>query len=94
MKLFRILLLSIFVITLTVNAHAQSFLAGKDLSTVKVDALTNAEISQIQAQLKKSGMTIDMVEAQAIAKGMSTAEFAKLKTRLSSTTSNKWITIN
>jgi protein involved in polysaccharide export with SLBB domain len=88
MKLFRILLLSIFVITLSVSVSAQSFLAGRDLSTVKVDALTNAEISQIQAQLKKSGMTIDMVESQVIAKGMSATEFAKLKTRLSNPTSN------
>jgi hypothetical protein len=71
---------------LSLSAHAQSFLAGQDLSTVKVDALTNAEISQIQAQLKKAGVTIDMVESQVLAKGMSPAEFAKLKTRLSSNT--------
>ncbi|MEN9697823.1 MAG: hypothetical protein RLZ56_1244 [Bacteroidota bacterium] len=80
--------MGILAIALSVNAQAQSFLAGKDLSTVKVDALTNAEISQIQSQLKKSGMTIDMVESQAIAKGMSAAEFAKLKLRLSSTTTS------
>lgn len=84
MKLFRILLLNVFVSILGLTAHAQSFLAGQDLSTVKVDALTNAEISQIQAQLKKAGVTIDMVESQVLAKGMSPAEFAKLKTRLSS----------
>jgi protein involved in polysaccharide export with SLBB domain len=57
-------------------------LAGKDLSTIKVDALTDAELAQIQAQLKQSGVSIDMVESQAIAKGMSPAEFAKLKARL------------
>jgi protein involved in polysaccharide export with SLBB domain len=84
MKLIRILLLSAFVTILGLNAHAQSFLAGKDLSTIKVDALTDAEIAQIQAQLKQSGVSIDMVESQAIAKGMSPAEFAKLKARLAS----------
>jgi protein involved in polysaccharide export with SLBB domain len=82
MKLIRILLLSAFVTILGLNAHAQSFLAGKDLSTIKVDALTNAEIAQIQAQINQSGVSIDMIEPQAIAKGMSPAEFAKLKARL------------
>ena len=43
MKLFRILLLSIFVIALSQQSHAQSFLAGKDLSTIKVDALSETE---------------------------------------------------
>ena len=71
----------------SVQTYAQSFLSGKDLSTVKVDALTDAEIAQIQAQLQKSGTTIDMVESQAIAKGMSPAEVAKLKLRLGATKS-------
>jgi hypothetical protein len=84
MKLIRILLLSAFVTILGLNAHAQSFLAGKDLSTIKVDALTDAEIAQIQAQIKQAGVSIDMLESQAIAKGMSPAEFAKLKARLAS----------
>jgi protein involved in polysaccharide export with SLBB domain len=47
-----------------------------------VDALTETEIAQIQAQLQQAGMTIDQVEQQAIAKGMSPAEFAKLKAKL------------
>ena len=47
-----------------------------------MDALTDAELAQIQAQLKQSGVSIDMVESQAIAKGMSPTEFAKLKARL------------
>ena len=82
MKLFRILLLSIFVIALSQQSHAQSFLAGKDLSTIKVDALSETELAQIQQQLKSNGLTIDQVEQQAIAKGMSASEFAKLKSRL------------
>jgi protein involved in polysaccharide export with SLBB domain len=82
MKLFRVLLLSIFVIALSQQAHAQSFLAGKDLSTIKVDALSESELAQIQQQLKSNGLTIDQVEQQAIAKGMSASEFAKLKSRL------------
>jgi protein involved in polysaccharide export with SLBB domain len=82
MKLFRIVLLTLFVFTLSVNVKAQSFLAGKDLSTIKVDALTESELTQLQQQLKSSGLTIDQIEQQAIAKGMSASEFAKLKARL------------
>jgi protein involved in polysaccharide export with SLBB domain len=68
--------------TIVLAQNAGNLLAGKDLSTIKVDALTDAELAQIQAQLKQSGVSIDMVESQAIAKGMSSAEFAKLKARL------------
>jgi protein involved in polysaccharide export with SLBB domain len=76
--------------SIVVNAQSgANLLAGKDLTTLKVDALTDAEIEKIQAQIKKSGATIDMVESQAIAKGMSPAEFAKLKARLSGGTGIK-----
>jgi protein involved in polysaccharide export with SLBB domain len=81
MKLFFI---SVLLVFFSVGLQAQNLLSGKDLSTIKVDALTDAEIAQIQAQLKQSGVSIDMVESQAIAKGMSPAEFAKLKARLAS----------
>jgi len=87
MNLFKSALLSFFFLLLSSTfvfaQNASNLLAGKDLSTIKVDALTNAEIAQIQAQLKQSGVSIDMVESQAIAKGMSPSEFAKLKARLS-----------
>ena len=70
---------------MSIEAHSQNLLSGKDLSTLKVDALTDAEIAQIQAELKKANVSIDMVEAQAIAKGMSPSEFSKLKARLGTT---------
>jgi protein involved in polysaccharide export with SLBB domain len=86
MNLFKSALLSLCFLLLTstivLAQNAGNLLAGKDLSTIKVDALTDAELAQIQAQLKQSGVSIDMVESQAIAKGMSPAEFAKLKARL------------
>lgn len=69
---------------MSIQSNAQNLLSGKDLSTIKVDALTDAEIAQIQAQIKQAGVSIDMLESQAIAKGMSPAEFAKLKARLTS----------
>jgi len=84
MKWIRIALFSLSIFAMSIQANAQNLLSGKDLSTIKVDALTDAEIAQIQAQIKQAGVTIDMLESQAIAKGMSTAEFAKLKARLAS----------
>ena len=93
MNLFKSVFLSLcFFLLTSVFVQAQSggnLLAGKDLSTIKVDALTDAELAQIQAQLKQSGVSIDMVESQAIAKGMSPAEFAKLKTRLANVKGGK-----
>ena len=84
MKWIKIALFSLSIFAMSIQSNAQNLLSGKDLSTIKVDALTDAEIAQIQAQLKQAGVSIDMVESQAIAKGMSPAEFAKLKARLSS----------
>ncbi len=87
MKFIKLVLFTICIILFSNGLSAQNLLSGKDLSTIKVETLTDAEISQIQAQLKQAGVSIDQVEQQAIAKGMSPAEFAKLKARLSSTKS-------
>ena len=84
MKWIRIVLFSLSIFAMSIQSNAQNLLSGKDLSTIKVDALTDAEIAQIQAQIKQAGVSIDMLESQAIAKGMSPAEFAKLKARLAS----------
>ncbi len=95
MNLIKTTVLSLSFLLLTSTTilaqNSANLLTGKDLSTIKVDALTDAEIAQIQAQLKQANVSIDMVESQAIAKGMSPAEFAKLKARLIRTksTSNK-----
>ncbi len=82
MKLVKLFISFILLLTIQMTALAQDPLGGRDLSTVKVEALTDNQISAIQQKLKQSGMTIDQVESQAIAKGMSPAEFAKLKDRV------------
>jgi len=87
MKWIRIALFSLSIFAMSIQTNAQNLLSGKDLSTIKVDALTDAEIAKIQAQIKQAGVSIDMLESQAIAKGMSPAEFAKLKARLASSKS-------
>ncbi len=68
--------------------HAQDLLKGKDLSQLKVDQLSDADIAKLKTQLTSSGMTIEQAEQAALAKGMPPAEFAKLKQRLSSMDTN------
>ncbi len=80
---FKSLLFLLIVLLLTTNVHAQDILKGKDLSQVRVDQLTDADIAKFKNQLNATGLSIDQVEQQAILKGMSSAEFAKLKQRIS-----------
>ena len=70
---------------------AQDLLKGTDLSTVKVDYLSDAEIAKIKTQLQTNNTTIEQVEPMALAKGMSATEFAKLKIRLGSQASTTGI---
>lgn len=80
--LVRIVFVGLLFLTAT-TLHAQDILKGKDLSTLKVDQLSDADIAKLKAQLNESKVTIEQAEQMALAKGMSSAEFAKLKARLS-----------
>jgi protein involved in polysaccharide export with SLBB domain len=82
MRFFKPFITLVFLISFSFSTYAQDPLGGRDLSQIKVDALSENQISAIQQKLKQSGMTIDQVESQAIAKGMSPEEFAKLKDRV------------
>ena len=66
---------------------AQDLLKGTDLSTVKVDYLSDSDIAKIKTQLQNNNTTIEQVEPLVLAKGMSATEYAKLKVRLGSTVS-------
>ena len=73
----------VLVVLLSVGVvQAQDLLKGRDLSQVRVDQLSDADIAKLKAQLGSSGMTIDQAEQMALAKGMLPAEFAKLKARV------------
>jgi nucleoside diphosphate kinase len=82
MRFFKPFITLVFLISFSFSIYAQDPLGGRDLSTLKVDALSDNQITAIQQKLKQSGLTIDQVESQAIAKGMSPEEFAKLKDRV------------
>lgn len=74
-----LLLLTLFSFSVV---SAQDLLKSNDLSTLKVDYLTDADLAKIKAQLQSNNLTIEQAEPMALAKGMSATEFAKLKTRL------------
>jgi nucleoside diphosphate kinase len=86
MRFIKSIITIVILLTFSFSVFAQDPLAGRDLSTIKVDALSDNQISAIQQKLKQSGLTIDQVESQAIAKGMSPEEFSKLKDRLNGIT--------
>jgi len=82
MKKITYVLTLIFILLLSFNANAQDILKSKDLSTVKVDYLSDDDLAKISAQLKSNNTTIDSVESMALSKGMSQNEFNKLKIKL------------
>jgi protein involved in polysaccharide export with SLBB domain len=82
MRFIKSLFTLVVLLALSFSVFAQDPLGGRDLSTLKVDALSENQITAIQQKLKQSGMTIDQLQSQAIAKGMSPEEFAKLKDRV------------
>ncbi|WP_304199921.1 SLBB domain-containing protein [Flavobacterium alvei] len=84
MKKIITVFLLVFALLQSGAMKAQDFLKGTDLSTVKVDYLSDADIAKIKSQLQSNNTTIEQVEPMALAKGMSATEFAKLKVRLGS----------
>jgi protein involved in polysaccharide export with SLBB domain len=75
-------ILFLFVLFQSGTLMAQDLLKGSDLSTLKVDYLSDTDIAKIKSQLQTNNTTIEQVEPMALAKGMSATEFAKLKVRL------------
>jgi protein involved in polysaccharide export with SLBB domain len=65
---------------------AQNLFKGTDLSTVKVDYLSDGDIAKIKGQLLSNNTTIEQVEPLVLAKGMTASEYSKLKVRLGSQT--------
>ncbi len=82
MRIFKLILLVAILAIVSNVSMAQNPLSGTDLSTIKVDALSESQISQIKSELSKRGVTIEQVEPQALAKGMTSTEFAKLRDRV------------
>jgi protein involved in polysaccharide export with SLBB domain len=82
MKKITAVLILFFTLLVSLNMSAQDILKSKDLSTVKVDYLSDSDISKIKNQLEAKDLTIDDAEEAILSKGMSKSEFSKLKARL------------
>ncbi|MFE3848017.1 SLBB domain-containing protein [Flavobacterium sp. LB3P45] len=80
----KILIAAVFFIALFQSSTvlAQDLLKSADLSTLKVDYLSDSDIAKIGSQLQTNNLTIEQAEPMALAKGMPASEFAKLKLRL------------
>jgi protein involved in polysaccharide export with SLBB domain len=80
----KIIIAAVFFMALFQSSalQAQDLLKSTDLSTLKVDYLSDSDIAKIKTQLQTNNMTIEQAEPLALSKGMPASEFAKLKTRL------------
>jgi protein involved in polysaccharide export with SLBB domain len=87
MKKIIALLFFAFLLLQSQASVAQDLLRGADLSTLKVDNLSENDITKLKSQLKSNNLTIEQAEPLALSKGMPASEFAKLKIRLQSNTS-------
>lgn len=78
----RLFFIALFFVCFSSTIEAQSILNSRDLTSFKVDAITETEVLQIQSDLKTKGLSIDQLQDQFMAKGMSLTEFNKLKLRI------------
>lgn len=80
----KIIIAAVFFITLFQSAtvFAQDLLKSTDLSTLKVDYLSDSDIAKIKTQLATNNVSVEQAEPMVLAKGMPASEFAKLKIRL------------
>ena len=60
----------------------QDFLRMSDLSRMRIDLLTDADVLRVKQQLAANNVTIDQVRPLLLNKGLSITEYDKLKTRL------------
>ena len=82
MRFIKLFFTLLILLVFSFSVFAQDPLGARDLTNFKAEALSENQITAIQQKLKQSGLSIDQVESQAIAKGMSPEEFAKLKDRV------------
>lgn len=82
MKKILSLALLFFALMQSTPIVAQDLMKAQDLSTLKVDYLSDTDLAKIRTQLETNKLTIDQAEQLALSKGMSASEFAILKARL------------
>jgi protein involved in polysaccharide export with SLBB domain len=65
-----------------IDAQSNISNISKDLSTIKVDDLTDDQIKQLLDKATSNGLTEEQLESQALERGMPAIEVQKLKTRI------------
>jgi protein involved in polysaccharide export with SLBB domain len=80
--ILQFLSLVLFFVCTISTGKAQDLLRNYDLSSVKVDKLSDADILKFKQQLSSSGLTEAQAEQIAIAKGMPVTEVQKLRARM------------
>ncbi len=80
---------SIFIVIfslITTVSYTQDILKGRNLTTLKIDDLTDAQIAELKVQLQQNGLSESQAEQLALQKGLPSVEVAKLRVRLANTT--------
>lgn len=85
MKQIAIIIIVLINFWLPYSAVAQDLLKNSDLSSVKSDNVSEADIAKLKVQLQTNNISIEQAEQLALSKGMSSTEFAKIKARLGKT---------
>lgn len=88
-----IILIVCLALSMAVSAQSsiQELMNSKDLSSFKVDMLSDEDIAKYKAYVQSSGLTETQIEQMALQRGLPSSEILKLKARLagSSNTINK-----
>lgn len=88
-QIMRKIIYGVFFFIFTFSSYSlksQDILRAKDISAVKVDALSDADIAKLKTQLQANNITIEQAEPMLKQRGMSDTEYKKLKDRLATAT--------
>jgi protein involved in polysaccharide export with SLBB domain len=87
----KLVLFIAFWCSLTIASAQQDILRSGNLTTLRVDLLSDADLRKVQQQLSANNLTLEQVRPLLLNKGLNTIEYDKLKTRLQllNTTTNK-----
>ena len=86
--LWRIIFALLFLIISSKSLKAQDILKSKDLSSFKVDDLSDNDVAKFKQQLQQSGLSETQAEQLALQRGLPSSELNKLRARLASSNGN------
>jgi protein involved in polysaccharide export with SLBB domain len=89
MKKTITLFLLLFTLFQSLVSYSQDFINSADLSSLKIDTLSDGDIATIKSELKDNNITIKQLMPIALNKGMTSEEFVKLRTRIASLVSSE-----